>query len=86
MRTIILGLVATLTAASALQGQEVKKHELFRSGADGYALYRIPGIVVTKQGTLLAYAEARKSMRGDWGPIDIVLRRSTDRGATWSTM
>ena len=58
--------------------------ELFRAGQDGYAHYRIPGVVVTKRGTLLVYAEARKSLRGDWGTTDIVLRRSTDRGKTWS--
>lgn len=81
MRTIIL-VLATLTAFA----QEVQKREIFRSNTGGYELYRIPGIVVTKKGTLLAYAEARKSSRGDWGPIDIVLRRSTDRGATWSPM
>ena len=32
---------------------------------------------------MLAYCEARKSDRGDWGPIDILLRRSTDGGKTW---
>jgi sialidase-1 len=81
MKTIFVGLLAL-----ALAAEPVKKQELFRSGADGYALYRIPGIVVSKKGTLLAYAEARKSLRGDWGAIDIVLRRSTDQGASWSPM
>lgn len=79
MRTIIF-----LLAACAAFTQEVQKQVLFRAQQDGYELYRIPGIVVTKKGSLLAYAEARKSARGDWGPIDIVLRRSTDRGKTWS--
>lgn len=81
LKTIVLSLGALALAAGA-----VKKQELFRSGTDGYALYRIPGMVVSKKGTLLVYAEARKAARGDWGPIDIVLRRSTDRGATWSPM
>ena len=58
--------------------------DLFRSGTGGYALYRIPGLIVTSKGTLIAYSEARKSERGDWGPIDIMLRRSTDDGSTWS--
>jgi len=58
--------------------------DLFQAGQDGYAIYRIPGIVCTAQGALLAYCEARKSSRGDWGTIDILLRRSTDGGKTWS--
>ena len=61
----------------------LEKTDLFEAGKDGYALYRIPGLVVTAKGTLLAYCEARKSARGDWGTIDILLRRSTDGGKTW---
>ncbi len=68
-----------LTAAEPL----LEKTDLFTAGADGYALYRIPGIVVTKKGTALAYCEARKNAGGDWGPIDIVMRRSSDGGKTW---
>ncbi len=70
---------ASLTAAEPF----LEKTDLFEAGKDGYALYRIPGIVVTKQGTALAYCEARKTGKGDWGPIDIVMRRSTDGGKTW---
>jgi len=73
-----------LLSVLVLHAQEPKRQELFTSGQGGYAHYRIPGIAVTKTGTILAYAEARKTLRGDWGTIDIVLRRSTDRGASWS--
>jgi len=67
-----------LTAAEPL----LEKIDLFQSGNDGYALYRIPGIVVTAKGTVLAYCEARLTT-SDWATIDIVLRRSTDGGKTW---
>ena len=79
IKTIII-----LLAILPLSAQQLKRQELFTTGQGGYAHYRIPGVVVTKNGTILAYAEARKSLRGDWGTTDIVLRRSTDRGATWS--
>ena len=61
----------------------LEKVDLFEAGKDGYALYRIPGIVTTRRGVVLAYCEARKSDKGDWGTIDILLRRSTDGGKTW---
>ena len=61
----------------------IEKVDVFEAAKDGYALYRIPGIVTTKRGTVLAYCEARKSDKGDWGTIDILLRRSTNNGATW---
>ena len=57
---------------------------LFERGEGDYLFYRIPGIVVTKSGAILAYAEARQSDRSDWGPTDLILRRSTDGGKTWS--
>ncbi|MCL2816231.1 MAG: glycoside hydrolase [Oscillospiraceae bacterium] len=50
----------------------------------------IPGIVATDRGTLLAYAEARDlknifpGLWIDWAPIDLILKRSTDGGETWS--
>jgi len=61
----------------------LQKTDLFEAGTAGYATYRIPGIVVTDKGTLLAYCEARKSLQGDWGAIDIMMRRGTDGGRTW---
>jgi sialidase-1 len=60
------------------------KSDLFEAGRDGYALYRIPGLVVTAKGTVLAYCEARRTGKSDWDTIDIMLRRSTDGGKTWS--
>ena len=77
---------AILTGTPLLQAAPplLEKQDLFESGRDGYALYRIPGMVVTSKGTVLAYCEARKDAKGDWGPIDIVMRRSTDGGKTFS--
>jgi sialidase-1 len=58
--------------------------DLFKAGKGGYALYRIPGMVVTKRGAVLAYCEARRTGKSDWDAIDILFRRSTDGGKSWS--
>ena len=80
-----IGLPALLLASlSAVAQPMLEKADLFEAASRGYTIFRIPGIVVTATGSILAYAEARKSDRGDWGPIDIVLRRSTDQGKTFS--
>ena len=47
-------LLLTGTAISRLK-PFLKKTNLFEAGKAGYATYRIPGIVVTTRGTLLAY-------------------------------
>ena len=56
---------------------------LFKSGEEGYSNYRIPSLITTKEGSLLAFCEARKDHRGDSGNIDLVAKRSTDNGKTW---
>ena len=68
---------------ASASANEVVKTDLFFAGLGDYKLYRIPGIVVTKRGTVLAYCEGRKSDRGDRGPIDVLMQRSIDGGRTW---
>jgi sialidase-1 len=58
----------------------------FAAGDDGYNTFRIPAIVRTRAGTLLAFAEGRVNSAGDSGNIDTVLKRSTDGGCTWSAL
>ena len=60
--------------------------DVFSSGTDGYHTYRIPSVMATAQGTLLAFAEGRRNGRGDAGDIDLVLKRSSDGGRTWGPM
>ncbi len=48
-----------------------------------YAMYRVPGTVITDKGTVLAYFEGRSGV-SDWSDIDIVLFRSTDGGVSYS--
>lgn len=60
------------------------KRIVFKNGADGYHTYRIPGLVVTTKGTLLAFCEGRKTGRSDHGDLDLMLKRSEDGGKTWS--
>src|ERR1700728_4869277 len=61
----------------------VDKQDLFEARTAGYVVYRIPGLIVTGRGTVLACCEARKEHGRDWDPIDVLLRRSTDGGRTW---
>jgi sialidase-1 len=57
---------------------------LWNGGLGGYATYRIPGIIVTRRGTVLVYGAARRTLRSDWADADIVMRRSTDGGRTFA--
>jgi Neuraminidase (sialidase) len=57
---------------------------LYEATVDGYAQYRIPGVVVTGNGTIITYMEARKTT-SDFADIDIYMRRSTDGGNTWQS-
>lgn len=59
---------------------------IFKKGDHGYACFRIPVVVVTNKGSILAFAEARKISCSDTGNIDIVMRKSMDSGLTWSDL
>lgn len=60
---------------------------LFKAAQDpGYACFRIPAIVRTTAGTLLAFAEGRVLNCGDAADVDLVLKRSTDGGRTWGPL
>jgi sialidase-1 len=63
-----------------------EKQNLYTSGEGGYFCYRIPALVTTTKGTVLAFCEARKNDCKDWDDIDIVMRRSFDHGKTWEQM
>ena len=50
---------------------------------DGIASYRIPALLKTDKGTLIAGADERRLHHSDWGDIGMVVRRSDDNGKTW---
>ena len=63
-------------------GVSVRKHL-----DDHVDTYRIPGLVTTKAGSLLAIYDVRREKSRDLqGDIDIGVSRSTDRGNTWEPM
>jgi sialidase-1 len=89
--------VAVLVSCGKSTGEESKKEEkkdefvvavsapdIFVGKNDGYNTFRIPAIVKSKDGTLLAFCEGRKNSGSDTGDIDLLLRRSIDGGNKWS--
>lgn len=79
-----VALFLLLFVVGLASGAEFRQVEVFRSGQDGYHTYRIPALIETKRGTLLAFCEGRRSAGGDSGDIDLLLKRSRDGGRTWS--
>ena len=72
------------------EGAEVTdKLDVFQGGEnrkpnkDGIASYRIPALLKTDKGTLIAGADERRLHHSDWGDIGMVVRRSDDKGKTW---
>lgn len=87
MPTLLVALAlvaATLTLPAPPAHAAVTQTVLFNKGDAGYGCYRIPAIVKTKTGALLAFAEARRAWCADSQEIDLVMRRSDDDGRTWS--
>ena len=83
LAVLLLDVVCVMPASIPAEESAIERTVLFEEETDGFRLYRIPGIVVTAQGTALAYCEARKFTVADRGEIEIHLRRSTDGGRTW---
>jgi len=83
------GLVLAVAGLARGEG-EIRHADVFVSGTDGYHSYRIPAIETAPGGTLVAFCEARKHNLADPGfgkqDIDLVAKRSTDGGRTWSAM
>ena len=67
-------------------GVTAESVDVFVAGTEGYHTFRIPSIIRTPKGALIAFAEGRKSGRGDAGNIDLVYKRSTDGGKSWSKL
>ncbi|EIC79397.1 SIALI-17 repeat-containing surface protein [Streptococcus oralis] len=67
-----------------------EKEDVFEGGMhnqpnkDGIKSYRIPALLKTDKGTLIAGADERRLHSSDWGDIGMVIRRSEDNGKTWS--
>jgi sialidase-1 len=59
---------------------------IFRSGTEGYSTFRIPAILTTNSGKIIAFAEGRVNSSSDTGDIDLVMRSSEDGGKTWSPL
>jgi len=59
---------------------------VYASGESGYVCIKIPVLVLTQKGTLLAIAEARKDSCSDFAWTDLVIKRSFDHGRSWSAM
>jgi len=72
-----------MNAASSSRIPSLTLTPVFEAARLGYDQTRIPAIVRTSQGTLIAFCEGRRGPGGDWSRIDILMRRSTDAGKSW---
>ncbi|NND08729.1 MAG: exo-alpha-sialidase [Saprospiraceae bacterium] len=85
MILLLLGLCIVSVDRTFSQAQIVQT-TVFSKGEQGYHTFRIPAIIKTSGGVLLAFAEGRKSARADYGDIDLVLKRSNDMGMSWGPL
>lgn len=83
LKSYIFLLLLSLSSQLGAQNQIIT---VFKSGESGYRMFRIPAILKTPDGSLLAFAEGRVNGGSDFGNIDIVMKKSTDEGNSWSDL
>lgn len=62
----------------------IRQSTIYQAKDGGYFAHRIPALLETSKGMLLAFCEARSGSASDSAPADLVLRRSLDNGKTWA--
>ncbi|HVY76550.1 MAG TPA: sialidase family protein [Puia sp.] len=80
----IMGICFLLLSGNNCYGQSL--NFIYKAGDEGYSCFRIPAMVTTKKGTVLAISEGRRNNCGDAGDIDLVVKRSFDGGKTWGPL
>jgi len=85
--SISFSIFAAFSAPPAAAPTEPEFVSVFVAGEQGYACYRIPAMVTTRNGVVLAVADGRLTGCSDIpNPLDLVLKRSRDQGRTWSPL
>lgn len=90
---IIAGICATAILSSSAESlnnlefkSPTKRYTVFNAGDENVNTYRIPSLVVANDGSIIVFGEARRISWEDKSRTDIVIKRSTDNGKTWSEM
>jgi sialidase-1 len=85
---LALGLLGVTAQWSTGADAQLTHVDVFVSGTEGYHTFRIPSVARTADGALHAFAEGRLTNGSDPGGthIDLVYKRSTDGGKTWSAL
>jgi len=84
-KQLILFFLVSVLPASFLQAQSNTK-PVFIAGTEGHKSYRIPAIIALPNNDLLAFCEGRVHGSGDFGDINIVMKKSSDHGNTWTAL
>ena len=82
-KRIINGILFFLCFISVSAQQKIP---VFISGTEGHKSYRIPAIIQLPNKDILAFCEGRVNGSGDFGDINIVMKKSSDLGKSWSVL
>ncbi len=82
VKVIEFVMFCVLTTFAFAQGEN-SLLTVFQAGNDGYHTYRIPSLIKTSSGAMIAFCEGRKESISDAGNVDLVFKRSEDNGDTW---
>ena len=75
-----------IAGACAAQGQKPRFEmtDVFVGGQDDINTYRIPSLICTRKGTVLAFCEGRRNNSADGSPTDLVMKRSPGDSGAWT--